>query len=113
MADGRIIPGLKLIRHNANRIDLPDDPSYPYRLEINCRPPEFMAIAFIGLYGGSEEVVIRSKTASAIGEFLDRNDMRSMHRLRWIKIEGPAGPELDALLATVPENRRPPQPVGR
>jgi hypothetical protein len=54
------IPGPKLIRHNASKVNLDDDPSFPFKLEANLRPPEFMVEAFVCLYGGgSEEVVVR------------------------------------------------------
>ena len=62
----RIIEGIKLIRHNANRINNPDDPRFPYRLEVILRPPEFMEFMFVGLFGGSEIVIVRGMTKEAI-----------------------------------------------
>jgi hypothetical protein len=34
------IDGLKLVRFNSIGVEEPDDPSYPYKLEVNLRPPE-------------------------------------------------------------------------
>jgi hypothetical protein len=42
-----VIPGLKLIRHNAINVDIPDDPSFPFKLEGNFSPPELMNVTFI------------------------------------------------------------------
>lgn len=70
------IPGLKLIRHNANGVNIPDDPSFPFKLEVLCRPPEFMAMAFIAMHGNNEELVVRSKTRAALDKFIELNDLR-------------------------------------
>ena len=91
MSTKALIPGVKLIRHNASRIDGPDDPSFPFKLEVSLRPPEFMAIAFMGLYGGSEEIVIRAMTKEGIEECIVRNEMRTHPRLRHLIITGPNG----------------------
>lgn len=85
------IPGLKLIRHHGSGINLPDDESFPFKLEANFRPPEFMAIAFIGLYGGSEEIVVRGMTKEALDELIGRNQFRTHPRLRWLTVTGPDG----------------------
>jgi hypothetical protein len=86
-----IVEGLKLIRHNSSRIDNSDDPSYPYKLVANLRPPELMQVAFVMLYGGSEEMIVRGKTREAIDQFIERNELRHHPRLRWMTIEGPDG----------------------
>ena len=85
------IEGLKLIRLNSARIDEPDDPSYPYKLEVNLRPPELMQVAFVMLYGGSEVMVVRDKTHEAIEFFVAQNDLRCHPRLRRMTITGPDG----------------------
>lgn len=85
------IPGLKLIHHNAGRINEPDDPSLPFKLELSLSPPQFMIISFIGLYGGSEEIVVRAKTREALEEFLEQNQLRRHPRLRSLTITGPDG----------------------
>lgn len=85
------IEGLKLIRHNAQRYETDDDPSYPFRLDVNLRPPEFMRVAFIMLHGGSEEVVVRAMSRAIVDEFIEVNDLRRHPRLRRITITGPDG----------------------
>ena len=90
----QIIEGLKLIRLNSVRINEPDDPNdpgFPYKLEVNLRPPELMQVAFVMLYGGSEEMIVRGKTREAIDAFVDLNDLRHHPRLRRITITGPDG----------------------
>jgi hypothetical protein len=88
---GKVIPGIKLICHNANRVNVPDDPSFPFKLEASFRPPEFMMMAFIGLVGGSEEVVIRGMTKEDLDEFVELNNLRTHPRLLHITITGPDG----------------------
>ncbi len=88
-----VIPGIKLIRHNASGVNEPDDSSMPYKLEASFRPPEFMTMAFIGLCGGSEEIVVRAETHKALDKFLKVNDLRKHPRLRRLTITGPKGIE--------------------
>ena len=85
------IEGLKIIRLNSARINEPDDPSYPYKLEINLRPPELMQVAFVMLHGGSELMVVRGKTRKEIDRFIELNDLRRHPRLRRMTITGPDG----------------------
>lgn len=73
---------LKLIKHNVGHINEPDDPSYPYKLELNFRPPELMQVTFVMLYGGSEEMIVRGKTREAIEHFIAVDDLRHHPRLR-------------------------------
>lgn len=80
---------LKLIRHNSAGVNLPDDPSFPYKLEIICSPPEFMEVAFVGLHGGSEEVVVRSKTKESLNNFITLNNFKTHPRLLHMTITGP------------------------
>ena len=86
-----IIPGLKVIRHNVREINLPDEPSFPFKLEANFRPPEFMKLAFILMYGGSEEIFVRSMTKESLNEFVERNGLRTNSRLWRLTITGPDG----------------------
>ncbi len=86
-----VIPGLKLIRHNAGGLNLPDDPSFPFKLEVNLRPPGFMDVAFVGIYGGSEEVVVRGMTKGALYKFVELNQLRTHPRIRRFTITGPKG----------------------
>ena len=85
------IEGLKLIRLNSARISEPDDPSYPYKLEVNLAPPELATVAFAMLCGGSEELVVRATTRDAIDRFVELNDLRRHPRLRRMTITGPGG----------------------
>ena len=50
-----------------------------------------MSVAFVTLYGGSEELILGGKTRMAIDQFIARNDLRRHPRLRWMTIEGPDG----------------------
>lgn len=84
----RIIPGLKLIYQTGGQ-RLPDDPSFPFKLEANFRPPEFMNVAFVLMHGGSEEIVIRGMTKEALDEFIKENQLLTHPRLRRLTITGP------------------------
>jgi hypothetical protein len=80
-----------LIQHAPSGVNEPDDPAMPFKLEASLRPPEFMAFAFIGLYGGSEDIVVRSETKEALEKFLGANELRRHPRLRRLTITGPEG----------------------
>jgi len=90
-ATDQVTEDLKLIRLNSARIEGPDDESYPYKLEVNLSPPDLMLVAFVMLHGGSEEIVVRGKTRSAINRFVALNGLRRHPRLRWMTITGPGG----------------------
>lgn len=83
------IKGVKLIHHNASGVNLPDDTSLPWRLDANFRPPEFMVIAFIGIFGGSETICVRGETREALEEFVEMNNLRKHPRLRSLEITQP------------------------
>ena len=83
------IPGIKLIRHNANRVNNPDDPSYPWKLEASFRAPEFMEMTFIFMIGSTEEIVVRGMTREALEKFVEVNDLRRHPRLLRLDITGP------------------------
>ena len=86
-----VISSIELIKHNAGGVNRPDNPALPFKLEANFRPPEFMSMAFVGLYGGSEEIVVRGETKEALDEFIEKNDFRTHPRLRHFTITGPDG----------------------
>lgn len=88
MAD-KLIKGIKLIKHNAGNVNLPDDSSYKYKLEASFQPPEFMVIAFIGLYGGNEEIIVRGKSRKVLDKFINANNLLNHPRLRALTITGP------------------------
>lgn len=82
------IEGVKLI-YQTGVCDNPDDPSYPWKLEANFRPPEFMNFAFVCLYGGSEEIIVRGKTKEALEQFAKLNNLYNHPRLRALNIYQP------------------------
>lgn len=85
----KIIKGIKLIKHNASNVNLEDDPSFPWRLDVSLRPPEFMPFAFISLYEGNEELCVRGKTEEALKEFATMNDLWNHPRKTSLKIWQP------------------------
>jgi hypothetical protein len=87
----KIIDGMKLITHNAGGVNNSDDPSYPFKLEVSLRAPEFLKVAFILRYGPTEEIVVRSMTLEDLNEFIDDNEFRTHIRLLSLTITGPNG----------------------
>jgi len=87
--DKKTISGIKLISLNSSGVNEPEDPSYPYKLEVSFRPPEFMIIAFIGLFGGSEELVIQGKTREDLDKLIEQEGYLTHPRLRKMTITGP------------------------
>lgn len=84
-----ITEDLKLIKLNSHRINEPDTvwaTSHPYKISADLRPPEFLQVAFICLYGGSEELIVRGKN-----RFVAKNNLRQHARLRRMLITGPKG----------------------
>ena len=91
MSDSPEIPGLKVIRFTTGRVNEPDDPSLPYKLEAAFRPPEFMQVTFVLMYGGIEEIVVRSETLEGLVELVRQNEWRTHPRLRRLVVTGPEG----------------------
>lgn len=83
--------GVKLIRHNASGVNLPDDPSFPFRLEVLLSAPEFMDVAFILIHSGGEKIVVRGMTVEALDRFVKAENLRTHPRLRRFTITGPDG----------------------
>jgi hypothetical protein len=83
----KIIEGLKLVKKTGVR-DLPpvDATEYPFMMEMNCSPPEFMDVTFVLLYGGSEEIFVRADDVQKIYQFITLNNFRNHPRLRYIEI---------------------------
>ena len=95
LENGTVREDLTVVRHLPSGIDLTDNPAWgPLLLTINLRPPELIYTAFVMLYGGSEEIVVRCHDRSAVEWFLGLTDLGNHPRLRWIKLVGPDG-ELD------------------
>jgi len=86
-----VIPGLKLIRFNIKKLNLPDDTSLPFKLEASFRPTWFAKMAFIGLPGGREEIVVRGATLETLRRFVEVNGLGTHARLLRLTISGPEG----------------------
>lgn len=86
---------VKLIKHTGE-CDHADDPSLPFKLELRMRPPEFMIVAFIGLYGGSEDVVARAETLEDLTAWLDEHELRTHPRLTRYSITDNDGKVVDS-----------------
>ena len=82
---------VKLIRHNAGKINLPDDPTLPFKLEVVLTAPEFMRVAFVMLHGGSEVAVIRATTLAELEGVIKDYAFRTHPRLGTMVVTGPEG----------------------
>ena len=82
---------LKVILHNAGNVNEADDPTFPFKLEVSLRAPSFMNIAFIGLYGATEELIVRGMTKEALDELIDEQRFRKHPRLIRLILTGPDG----------------------
>jgi hypothetical protein len=84
-------PEVKLIYSNTCNVRADDDPLLPYRMEFNLRPPELMAVAFVMMYGGSEEGVAKGKTVEDLVAYAESSELADHPRLRWIRIKNVRG----------------------
>jgi len=66
---------------------------YPFKLYANFRPPEFMQVTFVMLYGGSEEFVLRADTREKLEEAVRQNEWVGHPRLRRLVLTMPDGRE--------------------
>jgi hypothetical protein len=87
----KIIDGIKAIYHNASGINVPDDPSYPYKITAVLSLPEYMEMAYMFLIGPNETVIVRGKTMEAIKEFIKCNGLIDHPRLLSMVVYGPDG----------------------
>jgi hypothetical protein len=71
---------VKLIKHTGE-CDHPDDETLPAKLEMYLRSPEFMAVAFACLYGGSEVVIARSETVLELETWMKDRGLAAHPRL--------------------------------
>ncbi len=81
---------IKLIRHTGE-CDHPDDETLPVKLEMYLRAPQFMAVAFACLYGGSEIVVARAEYVEEIEQWMDEKGLADHPRLSRYRITNQAG----------------------
>jgi hypothetical protein len=59
--------GAMIVWAPTNKIDREFDPKkFPWELKFDLQPPEFMNIAFIMAYGGSQNFVVRGKSREAL-----------------------------------------------
>lgn len=72
-----------------------DDPSMPFHVEVNLRPPEFMQVTFVLLHGGSERIIVRAESLAWAEDFVKRNDLESHPRWRHTCITGPNGLKIE------------------
>jgi hypothetical protein len=74
---------VKLIRHTGE-CNHADDSSLPYKLELVMRPPEFMAVVWAFMHGGTEEVAARGSTVGALRDWMRERGLDAHPRLsRW------------------------------
>ncbi len=85
----KIIKGIKLIKHNAAGVNEPDDTSFPWRLDMFLRPPEFMSMDFMMMHHGGEEICVRGQTEQALEEFATVNNLFNHPRKTSLKIWQP------------------------
>ena len=69
---------VKLIKHTSDC----DLPSLPFKLEVVLRPPEFLEVTWLGLYGGSEDIVARGDSAEELSVWADEHGLKDHIRLR-------------------------------
>lgn len=80
-------PAIKIIFANTYHLDLPDDPSYPFMMEVNLRSPSFMPIVHAFLYGGNERAVALGMTIDDLMDWAYKSSNLPTHpRLQHITI---------------------------
>lgn len=88
--------GVKLIYHNYSNLNLPDDGTMPYRLEVIVRGDDFMQVARMGLgIAGPEKIVVLGNTRLAINRIVWLNGYDKLQHLISLTITGPDGVELE------------------
>ena len=80
-------PCLKLIRSTVAGIDLPDDLSFPFRLDAYFRPPETARRPSVG----NDLLVMRGMTLETLLAHVETNGYRSMRHLSSLRITGRDG----------------------
>ena len=84
-------PDTKVIYANTHRVDVPDDPSFPYKLEAVFQHSEFMRVAALLMFGGSERIIVRGMTHEALTKLATENEWTTHPRLIRLTITGPDG----------------------
>lgn len=89
MAD-QLIPGLHIVEHTGSP-SRPWDPSKPWSLRMELRPPGFMQVTFVLLYGGQERIVVQGDTRESLEQLIHLNQFLSHPRLVKLTLSGPSG----------------------
>lgn len=84
------IPGVKVVSVTGQFTE-DEDPTLPWKVTVNLRPPEFMNVTFVMLYGGTEAAVVQAPTREELEKFLEAENMTTHPRLRNIVFNGPDG----------------------
>ena len=84
------IEGIKLISLTG-QFNEPDDDTYPWKLVVDFRPPEFMQVTWALMYGGTEELVVRGMSRELLEQFLEAENFTFHPRLRKLVFYGPDG----------------------
>jgi hypothetical protein len=82
---------VKVITANTYRINDPDDPSFPWMIELVCRPPSFMSMAFVGIVGPTEIITVIAKDQEALEAAMAESDLRGHPRTMRFRVSGPEG----------------------
>jgi hypothetical protein len=71
---------VKLISHTGE-CEYPDDTTLPIKLEMVLTPPKFMQVAWIGMCGGSEEIIARSDNLEELNSWIEDHGLKRHSRL--------------------------------
>jgi hypothetical protein len=82
---------VKIIRHNVSRLNMPDDPSYPYKLHAILKHPDFHGAAMAIMFRGPEELVVRAKSERGIRWVIRRMKLQGNDRLLELTLTSPGG----------------------
>lgn len=72
-------PRIKVIYANTYRLDIEDDPTYPFIVVAHLRHPEFMSIAALFLYGPNEHVICLGMTVEDLLDWAYKSDNIPTH----------------------------------
>lgn len=66
-------PRTKLITHNTEGVNLPDDVTYPFKLEIRLSIPVYMQVSFVSIMRcGCERIVVRGDTLRDLERYVKK-----------------------------------------
>jgi hypothetical protein len=82
---------VKIIRHNVSRLNMPDDPSYPYKLHAILAHPDFHGAAMSIKFRGPEELIVRAKSERSIRWVIRRMKLQGNDRLLELTLTSPGG----------------------